>query len=114
MDGLALWSSGGDKERDGIVARIRHHLMAMLQFGPKLSPRDLVAELDSEIGVVARWDLVEVLEALLQDPRLTPDDRDYVEDLIAGDALARALRGEDAPDHETASTIDELLRRSRI
>ena len=114
MGGLGLWSSGGDKERDDIAARIRHHLVAMLQYGPKLSPRHLVAELDREIGVAARWDLVGVLEGLREDPSLTRDGRTYVRDLLADDALVRALRGKGAADHEIESTIDELLRRSRI
>ena len=114
MGGLGLWSSGGGNGRDDIAARIRHHLVAMLQYGPMLSPRDLVAELDREIGVVARWDLIGVLEALREDPRLTRDGRNYIRDLLADDALARALRGEGAADHDVESTIDDLLRRSRI
>ena len=114
MGGLGLWSSGGGKGRDDIAARIRHHLVAMLQYGPKLSPRDLVAELDREIGVAARWDLIDVLERLREDPYLTADGRAYIRDLLADDALVRALRGEGAADHEIESTIDELLRRSRI
>lgn len=114
MGGLGLWSSGDGKGRDDIGARIRHYLVAMLQYGPKLSARDLVAELDREIGVAARWDLVGVLEALREDPLLTPSGQAYVRDLLADDALVRALRGEGAPDHDVESTIDELLRRSSI
>lgn len=86
----------------------------MLQYGPRLSARDLVADLDREIGVAARWDLVGVLEALSEDPRLAPDGHAYVRHLLADDALVRALRGEGAPDHDVESTIDDLLRRSRL
>ena len=111
---MGLWSSGSGKGRDDIAARIRHHLVAMLQYGPKLSPHDLVAELDREIGVSARWDLAGVLEGLRKDPYLTPDGRAYIRDLLEDDVLVRALRGEGAADHEIESTIDELLRRSRI
>ena len=114
MGGLGLWSSGGDKGRDDLAARIRDYLVAMLQYGPRLSARDLVAELDREIGVAARWDLVGVLEALCGDPYLTEDARDYIQNLLADDTLVRALRGEGAADHEVESTIDELLRQSRI
>ena len=113
MGGLGLWSGGG-KGRDDIAARIRHHLVAMLQYGPKLSPRDLVAELDREIGVAARWDVAGVLEGLREDPYLTPDGHAYIRDLLADDALVKALRGEGAPDHDVESTIDDLLRRSRL
>lgn len=114
MGGLGLWSSGGGEARDDMAARIRHHLVAMLRYGPRLSPRDLVAELDKEIGVAARWDLAGVLEALREDPHLTRDEHGYIRDLLADDALVRALRGEGAADHDVESTIDELLRRSRI
>ena len=64
------------------------------------SARELVVELDRNIGIVARWDLVSVVQALSKDRELTHAVRDYLESLLEGDALIKALRGEYAPDQE--------------
>ena len=78
------------------------------------SAHELVAELDRKIGIIARWDLVSVVKALCKDRELTQAVRDYLESLVEGDTLIKALRGERAPDQEVISTIDDLLRQSAI
>ena len=76
------------------------------------SASELVAELDRNIGVVARWDLVAVVQTLREDRELTRPMRDYLASLLEDEALIKALRGEHAPDQEVFSTIDDLLRQS--
>lgn len=78
------------------------------------SPHELVADLDQTFGVVARWDLVEVLRSLANGNRLTRAGREYIQSLLDSDDLPQALRGEKGPSRAISSTIDELLRESRI
>ena len=61
------------------------------------SPRELVADLDNKIGVVARWDLASVLKASAQDKGLTAAERNYLTSLLNNDDLIAALRGQAAP-----------------
>jgi hypothetical protein len=76
------------------------------------SARELVAELDRAVGIVARWDFESVLSSLASDKDLTYAGRAYVSSLIEGDDLVTALRGEGAPDREAISSIDVLLEAS--
>ena len=76
------------------------------------SPRELVAELDNKIEVVARWDLESVLRASALDKDLTAAERNFLNSLLNNDDLIAALRGQAAPDQVTLSSIDTLLQAS--
>ena len=77
------------------------------------SVRELVAELDGAIGIVARWDLEAVLASLLDDKKLTGSQKEYLRWLLEEEDLVAALRGESAPDQEAIFTIDTLLQAGR-
>jgi hypothetical protein len=93
-------------------AKVAAYVKQILREERQPSPRELVAELDRAIGIVARWDLESVLSSLLDEKDLTRASRAYLASLLEGEELVAALRGEDAPDHETISTIDALLQDS--
>src|SRR5262245_58040098 len=93
-------------------ARVAAYVKDVLTDERQPSARELVAELDRAIGIVARWDLESVLASLLTDKKLTQAGRAYLTSLLEGDNLAPALRGEGAPDQEATSTIDLLLAAS--
>ena len=101
---------------DEVAEAIKVYLLDKVLYAQRQpSPRELVAELDHEIGVVARWDLVSVVMSLSKDREVTTRAmRAYLKSLLEGDALIRALRGEHAPDEDVISTIDALLRQSAL
>jgi hypothetical protein len=92
-------------------ARVAAHVKDLLK-EEQPSARELVDELDRAIGIAARWDLELVLTSLLSDKDLTSSIRAYLTYLLESDDLTAALRGEGAPDQDTISTIDALLRDS--
>lgn len=103
------------RDAEEVSAAIGEYIVdAVLAQWRQPSPAELVAELDRAIGVFARWDLVSVLQSLAGKRALTAAKRGYLVSLLDGDELVRALRGEDAPDQETFSTIDEVLRESAV
>lgn len=93
--------------------RVTETIKQILKEHRQPSPRELVAELDEKIGIVARWDLETVLKALLDDRDLTTPQKDYLKSILDGDDLTTALRGEAAPDQFALSSIDTLLQASR-
>ncbi len=78
------------------------------------SARELLEAVEQRLGLEARWDLMAVVARLAQSPTLTRANRDYLRSLIDDGSLAHALRGDAGPDRERVSTIDELLRQSRV
>ena len=109
---LPLPPQGADEVADAIKVYLLDKVLGAWR---QPSPRELVAELDHEIGVVARWDLVSVVMSLSKDREVaTRAMRAYLKSLLEGDALIRALRGEYAPDEDVISTIDAVLRQSAV
>jgi hypothetical protein len=78
------------------------------------SPAELIAKLDKDVGPKACWDLERVIQIVANDQKISRSDRDYLSSLLAGDNLAKALRGEDVPESKKISTIDELFRHSKL
>jgi hypothetical protein len=69
-------------------AKVASYVKQILQEERQPSPRELVAELDRAIGIVARWDLVSVLSSLLDEKDLTRACRAYLVSLLEGEDLA--------------------------
>jgi hypothetical protein len=67
-----------------------------------------------KLGPKARWDLERIVGTIALDNKIQRSDRDYLSSLLAEDCLAKALRGENAPEPKKASTIDELFRHSKL
>ena len=95
-----------------VQKQVAEHVKAILTQQRQPSPAELVAELDREIGIAARWDLELVLIKLCADKDLPGLARAYLASLLEGDALKQALRGEGVSDKEKISTIDTLLQAS--
>jgi hypothetical protein len=97
-----------------LVAQVSKFLRALFARGLRPTALELVKELEAELGVEARWDLMAAVRGMACSDDLTRADRDYITALIEDGSLTKALRGEAAPDHEVISTIDLLLEESRI
>ena len=93
--------------------RVVGYIKDMLAKARQPSARELVAELDRAIGIVARWDLGAVLASLVVDEGLTRAQHAYLRWLLEEEDLLTALRGDSASDGEAASSIDSLLQASR-
>lgn len=93
--------------------RVAGYIKDMLANARQPSARELIAELDRAIGIVARWDLEAVLASLIDDKGLARAQTAYLRWLHEEEDLLTALRGESTPDQEAISTIDSLLRASR-
>ena len=65
---LPLPPQGADEVADAIKVYLLDKVLGAWR---QPSPRELVAELDHEIGVVARWDLVSVVMSLSKDREVT-------------------------------------------
>ena len=103
----SLFGSGETRQR------VAGYIKDMLAKARQPSARELVAELDHAIGIVARWDLEDVLASLVVDEGLTRSQQAYLRWLLEEEDLLAALRGKGAPDREAVSTIDNLLQASR-
>ena len=76
---------------------------------------DLLQTIEEKVGWKARCLVKDVLEALLgSTPTLPRAVREYLQSLRTSSDLDAALRGTHAPKKEVASTVDMLLRRSRV
>ena len=93
--------------------RVAGYIKDMLANARHPSARELVAELDHAIGIVARWDLETVMASLIDDKDLARAQQAYLRWLLEEEDLLAAHRGKGAPDREAVSTIDNLLQASR-
>lgn len=88
--------------------------MDLLSQRQQPAARELLETVEEKVGLEARWDVMTVVERLAESLTLTRANRDYLRSLIDDGSMAHALRGEAAPDRERISTVDELLRHSRV
>jgi hypothetical protein len=95
------------------TADVESYVRILLRSQRRPSPAELVGELDRQLGLKARWDLVRIIAKIARYHEFTKIDRDYLELLLAEDGLAKALRGEDAPAPKS-STIDDLFKHSKL
>lgn len=91
---------------------IEEVIIDVLQAGQQPSALELLRTIETKAGMHARWELLTTVERLAANPKWTRAVRDYLTSLLETGSLARALRGEDAPDREMISTIDLLLQQS--
>lgn len=90
--------------------RVAEFITTLLNEQRQPSARELLGEIERELGLEARWDLLAVISSLTADHDLTRVNREYLTSLVEEGSLTEALRGEGAPDHEIVSTIDILVR----
>lgn len=106
------------KEMSLIVPRdmrrqIRDFVAGLVTSNIQPSATELLHRLEKELGWAARWELEPTLSAMQSDKNLTRAVRDYLYGLLESDEITKALRGEDVPDRETASSIDTLIQSSQ-
>jgi hypothetical protein len=85
---------------------VKQAVLVLLAGGRQPSAWDMLGELQTKLGLKARWELTAVLEVLAQDTKeLTQAQRDFCGSLRKSEDLTEALRGADAPKKEIKSTI---------
>ncbi|MCX6374660.1 MAG: hypothetical protein NTU88_01225, partial [Armatimonadetes bacterium] len=90
-------------------------ILGVLRGRQQPSASELLLKVENAVGLLeARWELTELVESLAANPDLTQSEREYLWSLVESGSLAKALRGEDAPDRQTISTIDLLLQQSKV
>jgi hypothetical protein len=101
-------------EHTGLFEQAACVTLELLKTGQP-SPWDLLQSIEQKVGWKARCLVKDVLKALLaSSPTLPRAMREYLESLKDSRDLDAALRGTDAPRKEVASTVDMLLRRSKV
>src|SRR5437870_5352003 len=89
---------------------VKAAVLAFLGAGRQPSAWELLKEVETKVGLKARWDLLAVLELLAGDKSLIGAWRSYCSSVRASEDLAEALRGAGAPEKAITSTIDSLLQ----
>ena len=77
------------------------------------SSSELLAQIESTLGLEARWELTAVITRLADDPDLSRSERQYLKAMITSGDLGKALSGEGKTEPQVVSTIDSLLRQSQ-
>ena len=88
-------------------------ILQLLSTPVQPSARELLASVEEQLGVKARWDVLAAVELLANAPRVPRVARNYLQSLLATSDLQSALRGEGAPEPEAVSSIDSLLQQGR-
>ena len=88
-------------------------LIALVAASRQPSARELLEIIEAELGVKARWDVRAAVNGLRVEGKQPRALRDYLESLIESGDLAKALRGEEAPNKEAESGIDALIHQSK-
>jgi hypothetical protein len=101
-------------EARAMLAQARRFLIALLASTARPSAREILAALETQHGLGARWGLRDAMQALATDPQRPLNDRDYLHAMLSSGALDKALNGEGAPEPQVLSTIDQLLRDSAL
>lgn len=100
-------------EKPELAEGISRLILDLLQAHQLPSPSELVVQVERRLGMEARWELLDVVAHLADDPDLVRSNREYLRSLIASGGLAKSLRGEDVQDRDTISSIDFLLKQSQ-
>ena len=95
------------------IEQVKAVMLALLRAGRQPSAWELLSNVETQVGLKARWELLPALEELAQDRDLIGAWRAYCQSMRTSDDLAEALRGEGAPEKEISSSIDSLLKQSK-
>jgi hypothetical protein len=100
-------------DRPDRVQRLEEYILNLILTGLQPSAEEFLKSIEVNVGLDARWDLVDVVTRLTNRKTLSTALREYLRSMLQDESLTIALRGKDASDRETTSTIDTLLERSR-
>lgn len=95
-------------------AAAAHFFNGVIHSGRRPSAAELVLEIARFAGQEAAWALPAIVAGYGHAPGVVRADRDYCRSLLERDDLIQALRRPPIADTEAQSTIDELIRKSRI
>jgi len=93
--------------------QVRHAVLSVLSRPVQPSARELLAVIETQVDIKARWEAKGVIEALVHERSLSQSVREYLCSMLAAGDLDTALRGEGAPEKQFVSSIDSLLNQSR-
>jgi hypothetical protein len=96
-----------------LATQVRETLLSILSKPVQPSARELLAAIEHQVGVKARWEAKDVIQALIDERAVPQSVRAYLHSILESGELDAALRGEGAPDKEFVSSIDSLLQKSR-
>ena len=108
----------GDAEKMSLPAppdtrkQIRDFVAGLVTSYIQPSATELLHRIEERFGWAARWELRSILVEMESDKSLSRAVRGYIYGLLESDEITEALRGEDVPDRETASSIDTLIQSS--
>lgn len=94
------------------IRKVMAAVRQILNLRAQPSAWELLDYLDSNVGLKARWSVVDAMQMLIQDKLLTSVKRDYLNDLLASEDWSNALSGSEKPRRKIESTIDILFRES--
>lgn len=93
--------------------QVREAVLSILSKPVQPSARELLAAVENRAGIKARWEVKEVIDALIDERAVSQSVREYLRSIVESGDLDTALRGEGAPDKDFVSSIDSLLQQSR-
>src|ERR1700722_4675998 len=96
------------------LERVTNVVLALLRPSRQPSAWELVAAVETNADIRARWLLPTALKNLASDNSLVQARRACCLGVIASDDLTAALCGREAPRNDITSTIDSLLRQSAV
>lgn len=94
------------------LEQVQEGILAILSEYRQPSAWELLLALEARLGWKSRWIVREAIQRMPQTPKNAW--RTYLESLIQSSDLDDALKGTDAPRKEIASTIDALLRQTKV
>jgi hypothetical protein len=97
-----------------LAIHVRETLLSILSKPNQPSARELLTAIEHQVGVRARWELRDVLQALLDERAVSQSVRAYLHSMLESGDLEAALRGAGAPQKEFVSSVDSLLQNSRV
>src|SRR5579864_5557396 len=109
-DQWALITDGETPSLDKVV----DVLIRVLSKHEQPSAWDLVSVIERELGWKSRWCMKEAVSELKSRSNSTRAWRGYLESLTKSGDLDAVLKGVDAPRKEIASSVDSLLRHSKV
>lgn len=98
-----------------MAEKLTDFIINLLQSLRQPSAQELLDLVEKELGIEARWDLEEVVSKLARNPNvLTRFNREYLQSMIESGSLAEAIGGKGKTARNIESTIDDLLRKSKL
>jgi len=97
-----------------VAQGVADFLRELLTRAARPSAGELLRAIQRDVSPLARNQFEATLKALVEDDTLRRADKEYLRAMLADGSVDAALQGKGRADEETVSTIDGLLRQSRL